>query len=105
MRPPDAADLDHRIHSVGDVEMHALVPPCRARPDERAEGPRDPSLAADHLADVVGGDVEADDGDPLALAALDADLVGIVDEAARQLLDQALAQGCSFRRTAATGGP
>jgi hypothetical protein len=77
--------------------VDALVRAGGAGADERAQGPRDPALAPDDLADVVGGDMEAEHGDAVALAPLHAHLGRVVDEAPRKLLDEALAQRCPFR--------
>ena len=62
--------------------------PGRTGPDERAQCADDPALPADHLADVVGGDMEHEDEGALALLGLDAHGVGIVDELAREIREQ-----------------
>ena len=90
MRPADAADPDGLAHSSAISRMHALARAGGAGADDRAQGARDPALAPDHLADVVGRDVEAEHGRAVALAPLHADLVRVVDEPPRELLDEAL---------------
>ena len=50
--------------------------------------PRDPALPSDHLADVLLRDEQPQDDDVVALLALDADRVGVVDEAPREDLEQ-----------------
>ncbi len=47
-----------------------------------------PALLADHLADVVGRDVEVEDDRVLALLRLDAHGVRLVDEPAREPLEE-----------------
>ena len=66
------------------------MPASAARSDERAEGARDSTLAPDHLADVVGRDVELEDHGALALAPDDAYGVRLVHQALRQVLEQVL---------------
>ena len=60
-----------------------------ARAHDRAQGARDASLPADHLADVVLGDVQPEDERAvLALDLLDAHGVRLVDEPPRELREQ-----------------
>ena len=66
------------------------MPAPAARADERAEGARDSTLPADHLADVVGGDVQLEDDRALAFAPDDAHRVRLVHQALRQVLEQVL---------------
>src|SRR5207248_4965441 len=73
---------------VGDLDEDAPALAHRARADERAQRPRDPALAADHLADVVGSDMEHEHERPVAFLGLDANCVGIVDELACQIREQ-----------------
>ena len=58
--------------------------------NERPQGPGDAPLAADHLADVLVGDVQPEDDGTVALGALDPYLVGPVDEVPRQLGEHSL---------------
>src|SRR5205823_11273464 len=74
-----------------DLEHHALLATRGGRADDRAQRACDPPLAADHLADVVLGHVQLQDNGPFALDLLDADLVGLVDEPPRQVLDDLFA--------------
>src|SRR6478736_4885838 len=74
--------------SVGNLEHVALVRPRPARPDDAAQGPRDPALLADHLADVVGRDMEPEDDGVLMRLRLDANGVGLVDQPTREPLEQ-----------------
>ena len=64
--------------------------PRPAGPDDGAESAGDPAVLPDHLADVVGGDVELEDDRALPLGPDDADVVGGVDEVPRQVLEQIL---------------
>ena len=70
--------------SLNDVEDHALARSGGARAHDRAQRPGEPALAADHLAAVIGGDVELEHGRILALDLLDAHGIGIVDELLRK---------------------
>src|SRR5207244_12937649 len=74
--------------SVDDLDKDAVARPRRARPDDRAQRPGDPALAADHLADVVLGDVQLQHVRAVALDLLDVDRVRIVDEPPRELGQQ-----------------
>ena len=58
--------------------------PRGARAHDRAQRPGEPALAADHLAAVLGRDVELEHGRVLTLDLLDAHGVGIVDELLRE---------------------
>ena len=74
--------------SVSDLEHE---PPALARgpgANHGAQSPREPALAADHLADVFFGDVEAQDHRVLPLLLLDPDGVRIVHELSREVLEQ-----------------
>src|SRR4051794_29760992 len=79
-----AATRKELIH---DLELHAPALACTARTHDRAQRAGDPSLPADHLAEVVLGDVEAQDDGVVLVDTLDANLVGFVDELARQELE------------------
>ena len=76
----------------GSADDLELQPPARARPagaHDGAQGARDAALPADHLADVVFGDVQAEDERAVvALDLLDAHRVGLVDEPPRELREQ-----------------
>jgi hypothetical protein len=75
------------IHSsVSDLEHEPPPLAGAAGANHGAQGPRDAALAADHLADVVLGDMEPEDGLVLPLLLLDPDRVGIVDELPGQVL-------------------
>ena len=88
MRAPDPADRHELLgiiqgrarRSVGDLEHQAAIAPGAGRPDDRPESARDAALPADHLADVVGRDAEAEDDDVSLVDALDPNGVGLVDE-------------------------
>jgi hypothetical protein len=74
--------------SVGNLEDE---PPPLARtagPDHGAQGTRDPPLPADHLADIVFRDMEAEDERILALHLLHPDRVGVVDEVPSEVRQQ-----------------
>src|SRR5438093_3138351 len=75
-------------YSVDDLDKNAIARARRAGTDDRAQRPRDPALAADHLADVVLGHVQLQDVGALALDLLDANRVRVVDEPPRQLGEQ-----------------
>src|SRR5919106_4555781 len=75
---------------VNDLEDGALVPASAARADERAERASDSTLAADHLADVVGGDVQLEHDRTLTLAPDYAHRARLVHEAPGQVLEQVL---------------
>ena len=68
---------------VRDLEHEPPVAPRTGRPHHRAQRPRDAPLAADHLADVVGRAVEAEDDDVALVEALDPDRGRVVDEPSR----------------------
>jgi hypothetical protein len=55
---------------------------------DRAQSPGDPPAAADHLADVVGRNVEQERELALPLLRLDADGVRLVDQPPRELLQE-----------------
>src|SRR5690242_4751462 len=73
---------------VDDLELHATPLACTTRAHDRAQRAGDAPLPPDHLAEIVLGDVQAQDDDVLLLDALDAHLVRRVDEPARQELEQ-----------------
>src|SRR5437764_10428283 len=74
--------------SVDDLDKDAVARPRRARTDDRAQGAGDPALAADHLADIVLGDVQLQYVRAVALDLLDVDRVRVVDEPPRELGQQ-----------------
>src|SRR5512144_1523928 len=84
--------------SVGNLEHVPLLGPSTAGADDAPERTCNPPLLADHLADVVGGDVEAEHDLVLALLGLDAHSVGLVDKPAREPLEQ-------FRHSARARNP
>ena len=59
-----------------------------ARANDRAECARDPTLPTDHLAHVALRDVEMEHERIVALLPFNAHGVGIVDQAAREELDE-----------------
>src|SRR5262249_26795204 len=69
------------------LEQRAPGAARRGGAHDGTERARDPALAADHLADVVLRDMQLDDRVAVALDLLDAHRVRLVDEAARQVLD------------------
>jgi hypothetical protein len=71
-----------------DLEDDSAVRPGPTRANDRAERPRDPALATDHLADVVFRDSELEDGRAFALNFLDLDGVRFVDELPREVRKQ-----------------
>jgi hypothetical protein len=71
------------MSSVGDLEHETPVTSSARGADERAQSACDAALTADHLADVLRGDVKAEDHDVALVDALDADGGRIVDEPAR----------------------
>lgn len=78
VEPPLVSDLEH--------ESPALA--CASGSNHCAQRPRDPALTADHLADVILGDVKAEDECILPLLLLDADGVRIVHELSSEVLQQ-----------------
>src|SRR5436189_5226564 len=75
--------------SVDDLELEPASRLDPAGADDRAQRPREPTLSADHLADVCLGHVEPEDERAvLLLDLLDAHGTGLVDEPARELRDQ-----------------
>ena len=56
--------------------------------DDRAQRARDPSLLADHLAEIVLRDMETKHDGVGLVDALDAHCVGLVDKLPRQVLEQ-----------------
>jgi hypothetical protein len=74
--------------SVSDLVNQPAPLPRAARPDDRAKRPRDPPLAADHLADIVLGHVQAEHERVVTLLLLDANRLRVVDEALRQVGQQ-----------------
>ncbi len=74
--------------SVSDLENDPAPLPGAAGPNDRTQRACESSLAADHFADVVFCDVEAQDDGVLSLFLLDPDGVWIVDQLARQVRDQ-----------------
>ena len=90
VRAPDAADANDGSGSgsVGNLEHVALVGARAAGADDAAQGTRDASLLADHLADVVRSDVEVEHDRVLALLGLHAHRVRLVDEPPREPLEK-----------------
>ena len=93
VRAPDAADHDliitrpiitslaqRRAPSVGDLEQEPSVGPGARGADEAAKSTGEPSSAPDHLADVVGCDVEVEDDGVVTFLGLHSHGVGVVDE-------------------------
>src|SRR3954469_5131868 len=77
--------------STHDLELQAAPGVRSPGADERAQRTRDPALAADHLADVALGDVQAqDERAVVAVGLLDAHRVRLVHEPAGELLEQLL---------------
>lgn len=74
--------------SVDNLENVALVPTGASCPNDAAKGPREAALPADHLADVVGRDMKMEDDGVLTLLRLDPHGVRLVDEPARQPLEE-----------------
>ncbi len=58
--------------------------------EDRAQGLGGAALLADHLAEILLGDLELEDEGVGLLDLLDLDLLGVVDEAARQVVDEIL---------------
>src|SRR5581483_5743685 len=73
---------------VGDLDEDAPALAKRARAHERAQRASNATLPADHLADVVCGDVQHEDERSVAFLLLDADRIGVVDELAREIREQ-----------------
>src|SRR5262249_35574767 len=73
---------------VHDLELHAPPLACTARAHDRAQRAGDAPLPADHLAEIVLGDVQAQNDGVFLLDALDTHLVGCVDELPRKELEQ-----------------
>jgi hypothetical protein len=73
--------------SVSDLEHEAPSLASAAGADDRAKRPRDPALAADHLADVVLRDMEPEDERILALHLLDPNGVRVVHELSSEVLE------------------
>src|SRR4051812_38744154 len=71
-----------------DLDEDPPALPYRARAHDRAQRARDPALAADHLADIVGRDVQHEHECVLALLRLHAHRVGLVDQLAREVREQ-----------------
>ena len=83
------ADDDPLVQALlHDLEQRPAPVPHRARADDRAQRTRDPTLAADHLADVVLGDVEDEHEGVVALLRLDPHGGRVVDELAREVRQQ-----------------
>lgn len=78
--------------SVSDLEDHPAPLAGSAGPHDGTESARDPSLAADHLADVLLRNVQAKYDGVVSLLFLDADGVGVVDQPLGQVR-QELSQG------------
>src|SRR5256885_3125307 len=75
--------------STYDLELQPPPGVRAAGADERAQRTREPALAADHLADVTLRDVQAEhERAVVAFGLLDAHGVRLVDEPARELLEQ-----------------
>jgi hypothetical protein len=74
--------------SVSDLEDQPAPLAGAARAHDRAECPSDAALAADHLADVVLRDVQAEDDGIFTLLLLHADGIGIVYELPSQVREQ-----------------
>src|SRR5688500_8316652 len=55
--------------------------------DDGAEGGRGAAVASDHLAEVVGVDPDLEDRAATQLLVADRDVVGVVDDAAHQVLE------------------
>ena len=73
--------------SVGNLEQEAPVG-AAPRPGRGCAAPAPAALPTDHLADVVGRDVEAEDDRVLTLLRLDAHGVRLVDEPTRDPLEE-----------------
>jgi hypothetical protein len=71
-----------------DLDRDAAVLARGARAYDRPQRTRDPAAATDHLADVVGGDMEQERQLALPFLRLDANGVWIVDQPARELLQE-----------------
>ena len=74
--------------SVSDLENDPAPLPGAAGPNDRTQRACEASLTADHLADVVFCDVEAQDDRVRSLFLLDPDSVWIIDQLASQVRDQ-----------------
>src|SRR5207248_4948517 len=73
MRSPMAGS----VQNVEDVAAAALLSCCR---EQRPDGARRAALTANDFAEIVGGDLELDDGGLIALVRADPHRVGLVDE-------------------------
>lgn len=74
--------------SVSDLEDQPAPLPGSTGPHDRAERPRDPALASDHLADVLLRDVQAEHDGVVPQLLLDADGVGVVDQPLGQVCEE-----------------
>jgi hypothetical protein len=81
----ERCDANELLH---DLDRDAAVLPHGASADDGAQRPRDAAAAADHLADVVGRDVEQERQLALPLLRLDANGVRLVDQPPRELLQE-----------------
>ena len=66
--------------SVSDLEDQPAPLPGAAGAHDRAERASNPTLAADHLADVVLGDMQPEHHGVITHLLLDPDRAGVVDE-------------------------
>src|SRR5579862_4237392 len=73
---------------VGDLDEHASAITRSARAHECAQRARDASLTADHLADVIRGDVQDEDERAVTLLLFHANRLRVVDELAREIREQ-----------------
>jgi hypothetical protein len=83
-------DVAGRDALANDLQKSALVRAGAAGPDECAKRAGDAPLTADDLADILGRDAELEDDNAVPFDPIDADLVGVIDEALRQVLDELL---------------
>ena len=77
-----------RTELVDDLESYAALLACCTRAHDGTQGTRDPSLAADHLAAVGLGDVQAEDELVVLVHLVDAHGIRLVDELPRYVLEQ-----------------
>lgn len=68
---------------IRDLEHETPIAACTRGPDDRPQGTRHPSLAPDHLADILRSDLQSEDDNVAIVDAFDPDGVRFVHEASR----------------------